>query len=409
MIQFSQTFMLWALAGLSIPIAIHFLSRKEGKVIRLGSIRHLEETTTQKFKGIRLNELLLLAIRCLLLVVFALLLSGVRLSSETRGTAKWLLLEKGLEADARLQTLRDSLEAQGFEIRFLSKGFPTLKNSGEDSSSYYQLVNDLRQEDLQKVLIVSYNKSKRFKGERFALPSHVQWISLPAIVNKFEVNSWISGQDSLYTRLGYSQENITYFETTQRKLNSEELASMSRPAPPRIAIVSDAAYVDDQRIIEAALKSISDYQQVEFQIATHTIAEWQAMPADADFLFWLSDASLPTSLSKVLYVKADQYSPLIVQENPLRWRITKHLNPTLALQENLTVQLASLLLASESVEKEVQRNDVRTLPDSIVWKEHTQPESKSNSAIWIDADSYLLYILLLLIIIERIMAYQRKQ
>ena len=63
--QSAQPIMLWALAGLSIPIAIHLLSRKEGKVIYLGSLRHLRETSTQQFRGIKLNEILLLVLRSL--------------------------------------------------------------------------------------------------------------------------------------------------------------------------------------------------------------------------------------------------------------------------------------------------------------------------------------------------------
>lgn len=409
MIQFAQTFALWALAGLFIPIAIHFLSRKEGKVIRIGSIRHLEETTTQKFKGIRLNELLLLAIRCLILAVFALLLAGLLFAKETTGTTRWLLLEKGLEEDNRLQTLRDSLEAQGFETRFLSKGFPTLDNPSEDSSSYYQLINNLKQEDLQSVIVISCSKNKRFKGERTDLPSHVRWISLPSAASQFEVNSWIGAGDSLYMRTGYSQETLTYFETNRRKLKGEELASMSRLAAPSIAIVSDAAHGDDKRIMKAALESIQDYQHIQFQITTHEVTELQTVPIEADFMIWLTDAPLPTSMNKVLYLKPGQHNALIVQESPFRWRITKHLNPDMALQENLTVQLASFLLASESMEQEVQRHDARTIPDSFAWRQNTQQEDKVNSGIWQGADSYLLYILLLLIVIERIVAYQRKQ
>ena len=64
--QFAQPIFLWALAGLSVPIAIHLLSKKEGKVIRLGSLRHVREKSTQQFKSIRLNEWLLLALRCLI-------------------------------------------------------------------------------------------------------------------------------------------------------------------------------------------------------------------------------------------------------------------------------------------------------------------------------------------------------
>jgi hypothetical protein len=184
---------------------------------------------------------------------------------------------------------------------------------------------------------------------------------------------------------------------------------MSRHAPMHIAIVSDRSYTDDTRIVEAALKSIRENQRIDLTITTHKDIELSVLPAEVDFIIWLRDAPLPNSLSKFLYLKPDQYNALIVQESLLHWRITKHLTHDLALQENLTVQLAALLLASESVEQEVQRNDVRTIPDSFAWRQHSQQESKANLGIWQEADSYLLYILFLLIAIERVVAYQRKQ
>jgi hypothetical protein len=51
MIQFAQPIFLWALTALAVPIGIHLLSRKEGKVVKMGSLRHLRETSTQQFKG----------------------------------------------------------------------------------------------------------------------------------------------------------------------------------------------------------------------------------------------------------------------------------------------------------------------------------------------------------------------
>src|SRR5690349_13991138 len=94
---FSNPIWLWALTGISIPIAIHLLSRKEGKVIRIGSLRHLQETSTQQFKGIRLNELALLALRCLLIILFVMILSGLSLHWTNSNKVSWVLVEKGLE------------------------------------------------------------------------------------------------------------------------------------------------------------------------------------------------------------------------------------------------------------------------------------------------------------------------
>ncbi len=410
MIQFAQPLALWALAGLSIPIAIHFLSRKEGKVIRIGSIRHLEETTTQKFKGIRLNEILLLLLRCLCIFVFTLMLAGLQFSTNNKGSERWLLLEKGLEDDVRVKTLRDSLDKQGFEIRFLSLGFPTLGNNSEEKSSYYQLINNLSQKDLEKVVVVSYNKPHRFRGEPCALPSTVQWISLPAAPSAFEVNTWITSLDSLYIRQGYSKEEVTYFETIRRKVSPEELASLTRERSNQVAIFADAGYEADARIVEAALRSLRDYQHVELELLSYKTSELTSLPPDLEFLFWLSDEPMPESFNyKIIHLKPDESTYLIKQESPTQWRITKRLHPEIALKENFTVELASLLLASPALEQVIQEKDVRLLPDSLAWLPTQSENHRTFLGAFRPADSYLFYLLLVLLVLERLLAYQRKQ
>ena len=120
--QFSQPIFLWALAGLSIPLAIHLLSRKEGKVIRMGSLRHLRETSTQQFKGIKLNELLLLALRSLLIILFVFLISGLHWKD---GVKKWLVVETGLEKNSSAKELADSLIGIDYDWHWLRPGFPS--------------------------------------------------------------------------------------------------------------------------------------------------------------------------------------------------------------------------------------------------------------------------------------------
>ena len=410
MIQFANPFALWALAGLSIPIAIHFLSRKEGKVIRIGSIRHLEETTTQKFKGIRLNEILLLILRCLCIIVITLMLAGLQFSTEDKGSERWLLLEKGLEEDVRVKTLRDSLEEQGFEARFLSTGFPTLENTSEAKSSYYQLMNELVQHDLEKAVAVSYNKSHRFRGQSCSLPNTVQWISMPAFPSTYEVNTWITSFDSSYTRQGYSKEYVTYFETTSRKVSTQELASITRERAKQVAIFSEDGFEADIRIVEAALRSLRDHQHIELQFTSYKISEFTTIAPEMEYIFWLSNEPVPTSLrSNLFYLQTDLSNSILKQESPNRWRITKRLHPETALKENFTIQLASLLLASPSLEKVVEEKDARLMPDSLVWLPGKLESDKTSFAAFQPADSYLLYLLLALLVIERLLAYQRKQ
>ena len=119
---------LWGLSGLLIPIGIHLLSRREGKIIKIGSIRHLEETNSKQFKSIRLNELVLLLLRCLIITILVLFLSGFHFQTLEK-SGKWLMVESGLERDDQLSVLIDSLKRNGFEIKRLTRGFPDLNDS----------------------------------------------------------------------------------------------------------------------------------------------------------------------------------------------------------------------------------------------------------------------------------------
>src|SRR5687767_7801250 len=99
MIQFSNPMWLWGLSALLIPIGIHLLSRKEGKIINIGSVRHLRETDTARFSSIRLNEILLLVLRCLLLTLLVLLLAGTKVSVKGLSDRQWLVIEKDIEKE----------------------------------------------------------------------------------------------------------------------------------------------------------------------------------------------------------------------------------------------------------------------------------------------------------------------
>ncbi|WP_031530031.1 BatA domain-containing protein [Dyadobacter crusticola] len=70
-----QPWMLWGLTGVALPIAIHFWYQKKGEVIAWAASRWLVDESSLKHRGIRLHEILLLIIRCLLIILLTLLLS----------------------------------------------------------------------------------------------------------------------------------------------------------------------------------------------------------------------------------------------------------------------------------------------------------------------------------------------
>src|SRR5688572_23470231 len=110
---------LLGLLGLSIPVAIHLLSRKEGRIIKIGSIRHLDDTATRQFKSIRLNEYLLLLLTCILITLLDYQRNEL-IYTRPRKKEKSLLIDKGLETEKEFSGVIDSLRKSGYQMRSLT-------------------------------------------------------------------------------------------------------------------------------------------------------------------------------------------------------------------------------------------------------------------------------------------------
>jgi hypothetical protein len=75
MMEFAQPFMLWGMLGVAIPVFIHLWNKKKGVVMEWAAMQWLLDKSRQQHRGMRLDDLLLLVLRCLLLILLAFLLS----------------------------------------------------------------------------------------------------------------------------------------------------------------------------------------------------------------------------------------------------------------------------------------------------------------------------------------------
>jgi Aerotolerance regulator N-terminal len=73
--QFLNPLMLWGILAVGIPIALHFWHQKKGQLLNWAATQWLTEKDLQPSKGIRLDNILLLIIRCLLIMILAFLLA----------------------------------------------------------------------------------------------------------------------------------------------------------------------------------------------------------------------------------------------------------------------------------------------------------------------------------------------
>jgi hypothetical protein len=417
--QFSNPILLWGLLGLSIPIGIHLLSRKEGKTIKIGSIRHLEDADTKQFKSIRLNEMLLLALRCLLITVLVFALSGVHFSFPVK-KENWLLIEKSLEQDKEFQMLIDSLEKAGFKTKFLSSGFPDISNKSEvlGKVNYWKLIEDLKSRPLESVVVLSFNYLKNFAGKRPPLPDNIRWISKnPASVN-FTLFARQAFNDSILIRSGTSDSEATHFFSEQRSMSDREpytdTVAIESADTIKISIVSDTSFFYDKLIILAALKVLEEKSKTLFQIESSNPSAFQ-VKKNQDWIFWITVAPLPQSIqTNLIQFRENRNSDVLFQLETQEmghsiWMLTRRLNEEIALEKNLTLDLGLLLLPEKKYSKVALNFDRRTLPEQLVWangKTLTKNKGISSSS---SHAGIMAGIFLALLLGERLVAFKRNQ
>ncbi len=401
MIHFTHPLFLWALAGLSIPIGVHLLSRKEGKVLRLGSLRHVEETSTQQFKGIRLNEILLLILRCLILALLCLLMSGMKIKYS--GEKKWVLIEKGLETDSRVLPILDSLKDSGYEAHYLDQHFPILGDSipAGPSINYRMIVRQLTEMNLTEAVVFAYNRADGFTGLRAPLPPTIQWIEIPMDNHDYLLSTIALPDGQVSLRTGHSGATMTNFTT---EVTARNIAGVNPPDTISILISGDEKYAYSKRILKAAIAAIQESFPVVIRMTTKNTEK-----AHFNWCIWISDKEIPKGVAeKYLVLKVQTSQDLIVKENYHQWDITQLLNEELALKSNLTLQVAQLLLPVTAQWRVAAQNDRRMLPEPIAW---SAPGKGSQFGVisMASAETYLSAMLLILLLIERSVAYQRNQ
>lgn len=360
---------LWGLSALSIPVAIHLLSRKEGPVIRVGSIRFLSETSTSKFSSIRLNEVALLIVRGTLILMLTLFLAGMLWPGEiSKDAAKWAVVEQGLEQNASLKPVLDSLQKNGYALRELSPGFPEIQEQTGSTPDYFALSEDLATKNVQAI-VFARNELTGFKGKRAALPANIQWITYP--------------------------DNLTSSDKTSLAENLQ---------PIHVTLAYDPDFIRDKKIICAALATITSIVPGKISVDETLVDNFA--PGNYAWLIWLSNKHAP-SPGKVLILKQGVLNQLITQENKDRWLLTKRLNEENAVDEHLAIELATMFF-NQQIGAQLQAGNV-TVPNELVWSTNDSSEVATTTTAGISIDKYLLLLIVVLFIVERVLAFYRKQ
>ncbi len=389
---------LWALAGLLVPIAIHLLSRKEGPVIRIGSLRHLNESATQQFRSIRLNEKLLLAVRLLLLLLMVLMLA--QLHTPFGAAKKWVLVEPSLQTHPLAIRAADSLTQQGYELHALSAGFPTEPGAASGADNYDLLVAELQKQPLEKAVVLSSSRLLQFGWSAAPLPDFVTWITVEPDDKAFVLVQKQIGTDSLLVRTGWATAGELSFES---KIVPVGTAADSVALTPidsiHVSIYAEESMAAQARLIEQALQIVAS------QTRTTIVTTPYAASTQPDWVVWLSAQPVPLHVKNSIAFRETARQSLLTPASANHWLLTKPLSTELAWKENLPVQLAAIVLPKQQAKQRADAHDARVLNESMQWRSTT---ALGTVAPGTSAHAWLAALLALLFLAERTLAYWKK-
>lgn len=159
--NFTQPFMLWGMLAIAIPIFIHIWNKKKGVVIEWATTQWLLDKSQQQHRGIRLDNIPLLILRCLLIILLACILS--------RPVIKLLNLSQSVNKIHLVEPTESLVENYRFELESaLKRGEKVywIGSSPENISS----VSSLPANPKKDVLVIqkSINKIGR-QGEELNL------------------------------------------------------------------------------------------------------------------------------------------------------------------------------------------------------------------------------------------------
>lgn len=386
--QLANPIYLWALLALVVPLAIHLLSRKEGRVMPMGSLRHLQETSSQQFRGIKLNELLLLALRMLLIVLFVLMLTGLFWKNQNK--EKWVVVDSMLASDKQAVAWADSLVSRGYEWHWLGTNFPLKDQAQPLDVNNWQVITSLGGLHLENAVVFSASRLVDFKGRAVPLPEHVDWQTIDLPDTTFLAYQ-VKVKDNVVAR-----KVITSSAQTSVLIDTLATTQSNLPVMDSIgvAVVADKNFAEEERLLHAAIRAA---QRLPVQIILTDQSR-------ADWVIWLSNAEPPAVPTKILFSKPTSSNKLIEQVTPTQWQLNK-LSKENILQQNFTVQLAELLTDNKSINEKISAFDRRAFQVPQL------KQATARAALPTD-DSVNGSILLLFLVIwaaERTVSILRKQ
>jgi len=430
--SFAHPSYLWALLGLLVPIAIHLWSKKEAKTIKIGSVQLLSESKSKQSSSIQLNEWWLLLLRIGIISLLVVLLAKPQWYSKVSNKTLTYIVEPELAQQFSFMSRFNEL-SESQEIRLFKNGLPPIENEEQtikehEVQDYWALASEMDGLYTDSIVVFTTGLVSGLKGARPETKHHINWIVIDSALSKEQPLLAYKKDDGLqlYTARSASDEmKISSKLITlgnEYALNgqgdslliSKNEASKSIPVftqdPLEVSIVYSDSLTADKTYLEAALKALSVYLDREIKVETKSDID-DFTNKEADVVIWLSNKQYPKTDQKLLVWKEDTMAQSIITvgEDDNTFYFTKHINSENAVSERLTEKLLAILDVNQELEELLAEVDNRSVTASELETTYVASDEKEKQLASFNVNPYLWLMLLILLLVERFVAFKRKQ
>ncbi|HEY6902124.1 MAG TPA: BatA domain-containing protein [Puia sp.] len=243
--HFLQPIWLAAMAGVVLPVIVHFWNDRRGKVLQVGSVALLEGASQRMSWSRRISQWWLLLVRCLLVMVLALLLAGPYWTSHAISVRGWVLADSGARAFYGKRI--DSLVKEGWTRRELR---------GDDYWRAF-VVEDRRAPGAAEFQVFSSGLINHFQGVRPSGSRSVHWeVYAPKdSVKEWIEKTWAVSADSARVMRGVARltGSVFTYETVARDAGADTSTLEVNIRP-------------DEHYLAAALKAVQEFTRRRIRV-----------------------------------------------------------------------------------------------------------------------------------------------
>lgn len=421
------------LLGLAVPLAIHLWSKKEGRTIKIGSIRLLKQSDPKKSSSIKLNELWLLLLRLLVISILVLILTAPQLKLKGKNVPVTYLIEPSLLTYENVSSIIDTLDTDA-EKRLLQAGFPEYqKEEFEETAvsipNYWQLTREMEDLATDSIVIFTNAFSSGFRGKRPEISKNITWIVLDPGEPKMGVVEAVQKGDQLELISVKSDHQRLSFEKELLPLNSDGVVInanrdsvfisssenqkwllLNKADSLNVLVNYDEARFAEMKYISASFKAISNY--LDRKIGVKTIQDLHTLTTEKyNLIVWLSEAPVPQTEAPLLAFKPDSFANSIIVQGAAAnvFHLTGSLNAENSTQQHLPEHLLSLLEIHQDLREKVKEYDRRVMDSNELQSVTEGNVEIQDFSQTMDLSKYLWILLGLFIISERGLSAYRKQ